>query len=58
MGCYDGGGSNKSLFGAKNLQIGVKSMWYDGGDKKMEKRKIIGRTWLETSTTTIPRQRR
>jgi hypothetical protein len=39
MGCYDGGGSNKSLFGAKNLQIGVKSMWYGGGDKKMVKRK-------------------
>jgi hypothetical protein len=25
------------------------------GKKKKEKRKINGRTWLETSTTTVPR---
>jgi hypothetical protein len=36
MGCDDGGGSNKSPFGAKNLYIGVQSMWYGGGgDKKV-----------------------
>jgi hypothetical protein len=42
MGCDNGGGSNKSPFGAKNLYIGMKSMWYDGGDKTVVKRKRKG----------------
>jgi hypothetical protein len=42
MGCDDGGGSNKSPFGAKNLKIGMKSMWYDSGNKKVVKRKRKG----------------
>jgi hypothetical protein len=31
-------------------------MWYDGGDKKVVKRKIKGQTWLETSIATFPQQ--
>jgi heme-binding NEAT domain protein len=40
----------------------VKSMWYGENDKvsvvKKEKKKDTRTTWFETSTATVPRQRR
>jgi len=42
--------------------FGVKSMWYGENGKvsviKKEKKKDTRMTWFETSTATVPRQRR
>ena len=45
-----------------SLMLREKSMWYGENDKvsvvKKENKKDTRTTWFETSTTTIPRQRR
>jgi hypothetical protein len=45
-----------------SLMLRVKSMWYGESDKvsvvKKEKKKDTRMTWFETSTATVPRQRR